>query len=145
MHTDQLKRKGQVGGNTCYINLMCCAGLGFITQSCLTFCDPMDCSPPGASVLGDFPGQNTGVGCHAFLRTQRWNLLHLLHWQVDSLSLGFPCGSAGKESSCNAADLVPSLGWEDPLKKRKEQLLTPVFWPGEFHGSATNTWSSLES
>jgi len=52
---------------------------------------------------------------------------------------GLPCGSAGKESSCNAGDLVPSLGWEDPLKKRKEQLLTPVFWPGEFHGSATNT------
>ena len=68
MHTDQLKRKGQVGGNTCYINLMCCAGLGFITQSCLTFCDPMDCSPPGASVLGDFPGQNTGVGCRALLQ-----------------------------------------------------------------------------
>ena len=45
--------------------------------------------------------------------------------------MGFPCGSAGKESSCNAGDLVPSLGWEDPLKKRKEQLLTPVFLPGK--------------
>ena len=54
--------KGQVGGNTCYVNLVCCAGLGFVTQSCLTFCDPMNCSPPGASVLGDSPGQNTGVG-----------------------------------------------------------------------------------
>ena len=27
---------------------------------------------------------------------------------------------------------VQSLGWEDPL--RKEQLPTPVYWPGEFHG-----------
>ena len=27
---------------------------------------------------------------------------------------------------------VWSLGWEDPLEK--EQLPTPVFWPGEFHG-----------
>ena len=27
---------------------------------------------------------------------------------------------------------VQSLGWEDPLEKGK--LLTPVFWPGEFHG-----------
>ena len=27
---------------------------------------------------------------------------------------------------------VRSLGWEDPLGK--ERLLTPVFWPGEFHG-----------
>ena len=26
---------------------------------------------------------------------------------------------------------VPSLGWEDPW--RRERLLTPKFWPGEFH------------
>ena len=32
-------------------------------QSCLTLFDPMDCSPPGSSVRGDFPGKNTGVGC----------------------------------------------------------------------------------
>ena len=29
--------------------------------------------------------------------------------------LGFPFGSAGKESSCNAGD----LGWEDPPEKLK--------------------------
>ena len=29
--------------------------------------------------------------------------------------LGFPCGSAGKESACNVGD----LGWEDPLQKGK--------------------------
>ena len=27
---------------------------------------------------------------------------------------------------------VQSLGWEDPLDKGK--AITPVFWPGEFHG-----------
>ena len=36
-----------------------------ITQSCLTLCNPMGCSPPGSSVYGDSPGKNTGVGCHA--------------------------------------------------------------------------------
>ena len=35
---------------------------------------------------------------------------------------GFPCGSAGKESACNAEDLGLILG--------SERLLTPVFWPG---------------
>ena len=33
---------------------------------------------------------------------------------------GFPSGSDGKESVCSAADardMVPSLGWEDPLEK----------------------------
>jgi len=30
---------------------------------------------------------------------------------------GLPGGSHGKESACNAGDLVQSLGWEDPLEK----------------------------
>ena len=33
--------------------------------------------------------------------------------------LGFPCGSAGKESACHAGDLGQSLGWEDPLERGK--------------------------
>ena len=45
----------------------------------------------------DFPGKNTGVGCHFLLQgiflTQGSNphLLHLLYWQVDSLPPGKPC------------------------------------------------------
>ena len=31
--------------------------------------------------------------------------------------MGFPGGSDGKESACNAGDLVQSLSWEDPLEK----------------------------
>ena len=38
-----------------------------VAQSCLTLCDPTDCSPPGSSVHGDSPGKNIGVGCHALL------------------------------------------------------------------------------
>ena len=34
-------------------------------------------------------------------------------WQ--SNSMGFPCGSAGKQSTCNAED----LGWKDPLEEGK--------------------------
>ena len=49
----------------------------------------MDCSPPGFSLPGDFPGKNTEMGCHFLLQriflTQRWNLC-LLHWQVSSFS-----------------------------------------------------------
>ena len=54
-------------------------------QSCLTLCDPLDCSPPGSSVHGDSQGKNIGVGCHALLQgiflTQGPNmhLLYLLH------------------------------------------------------------------
>ena len=39
-----------------------------VPQSCLTPSDPMDCSPPGSSVHGIFPGKRTGVGCHCLLR-----------------------------------------------------------------------------
>ena len=35
------------------------------------------------------------------------------------VSLGFPDSSFGKESVCNAGDLVRFLGWEDPLEKGK--------------------------
>ena len=138
-----------------------------VTQSCLTLCDPMDCSPPGSSVPGilqakilewaaisfsrgssrprdqthascigrqnlyhwvtregymivyihawkwsgsvvsdslrphgptrllcpwDFPGNNTGVGCHFLLQrifpTPGSNP-RLLHWQADSLPLSY--------------------------------------------------------
>ena len=48
-----------------------------VAQSCPTLCDPMDGKGPW-----DFPGKNTGVGCHFLLQgifpTQGWNpgLLH---------------------------------------------------------------------
>ena len=44
--------------------------------------DPVDCSPPVSSVHGDFPGKNTGMGCHFLFQgifpTQELNpgLLH---------------------------------------------------------------------
>ena len=31
--------------------------------------------------------------------------------------LGFPCGSDGKESTCNVGDLGLIPGWEDPLEE----------------------------
>ena len=42
--------------------------LCLITQLRPILCDPMDCSPAGSSVHGDFPSKNTGVGCHALLQ-----------------------------------------------------------------------------
>ena len=59
-------------------------------QSCLTLCDRMDCR---LFCPWDFPGKNTGVGCHFLLQgiflTQGLNphLLCLLHWQMGSLPL----------------------------------------------------------
>ena len=51
----------------------------------------MDCSLPGSSVYADFPGTNTGVGCHGLLqeifptRGLNQSFLGLMHWQAGSL------------------------------------------------------------
>ena len=103
-----------------------CAVLCLVAQSCLTLCDPMDCSPPGSSVHGDSPCKNTRVGCHVFLQgifpTQglkpglllcRHILYHLSYqrspqWNTE----GLPDGSDGKASAYNAGDpgSIPGLG-----------------------------------
>ena len=62
----------------------------------------MDCSLPGSSVHGEFPGENTGVGCHALLQgifpTQGLNtsLPQLLHcrqipypWATREVLIGY--------------------------------------------------------
>ena len=58
-------------------------------------------------------------------------LLRKKHFS-SALLLVFSCGSAGKESAYNVGDLglVPGLG---RFPWRREQLPTPVIWPGEFH------------
>ena len=82
----------------------------WITQSCLTLCNPMDCSPPGSIVHRDSPGKNTGVGLpcpppgdlpnqgsNPGLPDCRWILyclsqqrsLWLLEWAVYPSSRGF--------------------------------------------------------
>ena len=45
-----------------------CTVLCLVAQLCLRLCDPMDCSPPDISVLGDSLGKYTGVGHYALLQ-----------------------------------------------------------------------------
>ena len=60
---------------------------------CPALCDPMAYNWPGSSVR-NFPGENTGVGCHFLLlwifpaQGLNSHFLCLLHWQADSLPLG---------------------------------------------------------
>ena len=88
----------------------------------------------GTPLSMEFSGKSTGVGCHFLLQGiflgqgSNPRLLYLLHWQVCPLPLchlgkhhtylslyiniGFPGGSDGRESACNAGDLgsIPELG-----------------------------------
>ena len=71
-----------------------------LLQSCLILCDPMDCSLPWPLCPWDFPGRNTGVGCHSLLQgifpTQGSNshILCLLYCQAGSLPQAPPGNAA---------------------------------------------------
>ena len=64
-------------------------GKVLVAQSCLTLCDSV-----GASVRGDSPGKNTGVGCHSLLQgmfpTQESNP-GLLPFRQILYHLSYPC------------------------------------------------------
>ena len=87
-----------------------------LLQSCLTFCDPMDCSPQ-ALCPWDSSGKNAGVSYHFLLQgifpTQGLNLrlLCLLYWQVGSL----PLVPSGKPSLDTALNFAPRQVPRPPL------------------------------
>ena len=64
--------------------------------------------------LWNFPGKNTGVGCHFLFQgifsTQRLNppLLHLLHWQADSLLSQTPGKSVDQVLGICASNMLPA-------------------------------------
>ena len=61
--------------------------------------------------------------------------LHLMYYRASMI--------VGKESAGNAGDLglIPGLGRSN---WKREELLTPVFWPGEFH-ELYSLWGHKES
>ena len=65
----------------------CCC---LVSKSCLTLLRTHGLQPSRLLCPWDFPGKNTGVGCHCLLQgiflTQGLNLC-LLHWQADSLPM----------------------------------------------------------
>ena len=54
--------------------------------------------------------------------------------------MGFPGGSAGKESACSAEDLGLIMGWEDPLERGKATHSSILAYT--VHGVA-KSWTQL--
>ena len=101
-----------------------------VTQSCLTLCNPMDCSLPGSSL-------------HGILQTRvlEWVAIpcSIGYIRHTSICMGFPWGSAANAGICNVRIHLqcrrPGFDpWVGKISWRRERLPTPVFWPGEFHG-----------
>ena len=57
------------------------------------------------------------------------------------MSLGLPGGSDGKESTCNVGDLVPFLGWEDPLEEGMAIRSSILAWRIPWIEGSGGLWS----
>ena len=96
-----------------------------VAQSCLTLCDPMDCSPTGSSVRGDSPGKNTGVCCNAFLQG-------IFPTQVCVAGRFFTDWATSKAQEYQSGQSMPSLGYlPDPEIERESPALQAASSPAE--------------
>ena len=109
-----------------------------VTQSCMTLCDPMQCTVHGI-LQGIFPTQ----GLNQCLLHCRWILYQLSH-QGSPIILEWVAYLFSSKSSrprwlswqrirlqSGRPKFIP---WVGKIPWRGERLPTPVFWPGEFHG-----------
>ena len=86
-----------------------------VTQSCLTLCNPMDCSLPGSSAHGIFQARVLEWVAIAFSASGPYKMLFdLIH-----VSQGFPHRLVDKEPTCNAgvAAAAKSLQSCDPIDR----------------------------
>ena len=85
-------KKAHQNLSSAVLTLTCAKGQGLFCVcvfSHVQLCNPMDCNPPASSVpgiaqariLGGLPFPSPGT------QGSKRHLLHLLHWQVDSLPL----------------------------------------------------------
>ena len=86
-------------------------------QSCLTLCDPMDCSLPDSSVYGIFQAKTLEWVAISFSRGSTrprdriLYLLCLLHWQDGSLPQHHMGSSKSRECSLKCIGLVLQRYW----------------------------------
>ena len=70
-------------------------------------------------------------------------LLNYIYINIHFNILGFFCGSAGEESTCNVGDLSSIPGWEDPLEKGKATHSSILAWriPWTTVHGVTKSWT----
>ena len=76
-----------------------------VAQSCLTLCDPMDCSLLGSSIHGIFQARvlewvAIAFSTASYMWTQRLNFINKYNYLSILMAMGFPGGSSGKEPAC---------------------------------------------
>ena len=115
-----------------------------VAESCLTVCDPMDCSLPGSSVHGIFKARVPEWVAFSFSRgssqPRDWtwvsglvgSYFYRLSHQGTPLWASLVAYLVKKiRLQCGSPRFDP---WVGKIPWRRKRLPTPVFWPGEFHG-----------
>ena len=100
-----------------------------VTQSCPTLGDPMDCSLPGSSIHGIFPGKSTGVGCHCLLQIinltkikHKEQILKAAREKQQITHKGIPIRIT---ADLSMETLQARREWQDILKEMKENNVQP--------------------
>ena len=88
-----------------FVQQCCCS----VTQSCLTFCDPMDCSLPGSSV-------------HGILQAR------ILEWVVISISRGSSRPRGPTQASCTEGRFFIIQATREALEIGKTQVFFPLLY-----------------
>ena len=127
-------RSGEAGGRSLFCMKIDWEGVKTENVSHSVVCDslqPHGLQPVRILCPWDFPGKNTGVGCHflpqAIFPTQ-WLNPQLLHWQADSLPLSH-WGSTSPPAKCAPPIKSPFLSKLDEkglLLKTKGALIKTV-------------------
>ena len=89
--------------------------------------DPHPLKPTGSSLLVNTkqkPGAGGKLEPAPESHLTAENPFRVGDWILALAPWGFPCGSAGKESTCNVGD----LSWEDPLEKGKATHSSILAW-----------------
>ena len=69
------------------------------SQSCPTFCNPVDYSPPDLLCPWNFPGKSTGVGCHFLLQGRDWT--HISCVSCIGMQILYHCATQAISTSSN--------------------------------------------
>ena len=115
--------------------------LCLFAQSCLTLCDPMNCSPPGSSAHGI--SQARILEWVAISQGSNPDLLHLLHWKADSLPLvppGKPFHSSA--NSCYYNSVRRGHNYFCVVNKGNQGSQS-VYYLTKGHIPSSSCWASL--
>ena len=95
-----------------------------VAQSCLTLCDPTDCSPPGSSIHGIFQARVLEWGAIAF------SAIHISYYHLNHYSsCHHHCEDGHKQSlSSRSREGPPYVTWWQRLLLRKRSFYSMVVW-----------------